>query len=253
MADALNLLGAARIRHMAEIAAKGIKARTARAPNPEQRDETFYLWMGELRFNLGAAACFEQTGHKAVRAEFEKAAQAWSMELGIRAAPNAQTNRNPTQSLRRLAMITCFGDPDQWPSLGALTAEQLHWPQDRHQLAAQAVDLLRIRLATGGVDGDLAKKIGVQAASPEADRYEVEVIGPVADALLAIDAKSGTRLAAALTSIVGAHRREALEGAYRHQLEGVIEMTALALLKLARDAGVDCDFESPYVPRELLG
>lgn len=214
----------------------------------EVRGEPATMWDGHFKL---ATHLYQQIAPDAeVRGHFVAAATYVVRAWEEREPPSATTStRTPWMFGVMLGVAAAFGDAEVRRRAGEIERWKWFAPENDFYLR-QADSLAQLQaFLRGELDATIAAQVVVRSKAENADRHAARFDGPLVDALLAI---RGRELDAALQTMVKEHEYRAMHGELQKLSDGLVAVLPLGLVRLARDAGVLCTVDSPYVPVELL-
>ncbi len=216
----------------------------------ESRRSARQLWEGHFEL---ATHLYQQDGSPSeIRENFVHAAEHGLQMFEQRGEPKGDS-RTPWDFGLVLGTVLAFGTPEQRSR--AARVERWKWfhpEKEFYLLLADTLSQVQSFLA-GEFDRTAAQRLVERCTAENADRDSVRYNSPLVEALLAIDARDVQPLQAALAAMVKEHEHRAMRGPLQAQADGLVAVIPLGLVRLARDSGLSCSVESPYVPLDLLG
>lgn len=187
-----------------------------------------------------------------IRTAFRRA-----VELGIIAYERAKdppgpAHRTPFDFSQLLGIVTSFGSVSERQRIGAIHRRAFLWPEDPfYAVVADTCQVFQSYLR-GDPDLDEASRVSELSRAENADREVVEYWAPLAHALLALENRDAVALTKDIVTMTRHHEHLARRGDLQFNPKGMIAVLPLGLVRLARDAGLTCQIDSPYVPFDLL-
>ncbi len=220
----------------------------AAGPRPGSDEAT-----GQTALQLGLIGHALQADATVVAGHFRLAAASLAQALAQRGAPTADARVNPYQSELWLDVVAAFGREADRARCGDLQGWQLRHPAHA-ETHTQAAFLALLQRAVAGQPVDVASTRAVLRACEAATASRDDRLGvaPSVRGLEAVARADALQLNEALAQRLAAHQEDALRGDYKRLYEGLVCLPALALVALARRAGMASVVVSGYLPTHLL-
>lgn len=214
-------------------------------------DDPGLLWRGH--FDLATHLYQQDAPIDEVREHFVLAATHGVRAWAERKPPDETTSaRIPWQFGVMLGVVAAFGTEQERRSAGEIERWKWFAPEEPF-FVLQADSLSQLQsFLRDEFELDAATQVIERCNAENADRDARRFDGPLVDALVAIRRRESARLDAALKTMVKEHQHRAMHGELQKQSDGLVAVLPLGLVRLARDTGITCAIESPYLPVNLL-
>jgi hypothetical protein len=165
-------------------------------------------------------------------------------------APKLDSIRTPFYFGQLTGIVAAFGGPADRARIAAIPRNHFLMPEmPEYTAMADAYSALQSYL-DGTPDHGIARR--AVEAQQRRDRDSFHYSRPLARAVLGLADGDAAVVTAAVAAMADLHLHLAREGDLQTGAAGCIAVLPLGVMRLARERGLECTLDSPYVPLELL-
>lgn len=208
------------------------------------------LW--RIHYELAVTHYENDSPIDTVREHFEAAAGYGVSAYERVPPPDGRKIRTPRDFTLLLGVVAAFGSADLRARASHVERWKWYHPETPEwALRADVAELLKDTLG-GRLDPSRAGLALEATQAPTASRHAVKYVRPLVAALVALGGVDAATLSKSISLLVEEHRFQALHGDMQLDLDGIVAIVPLGLARLAIEAGMRVDVDSPYLPLTAL-